>query len=186
MSWHTTHLADVPCSPWRNGGGVTRELACWPDPEHWVWRMSVAEVTQSGPFSRYEGVQRWFAVVAGTGVRLVVGSETHAVTADGGPLCFDGAAAVHCELLDGPTQDFNLMLRGDPAAAQMTRLGGEYQVTLSATKLIAIYAIDTRARVQFDHEYFELAAHSLAWRQFDAGTTVQVTAPNALWMEIDA
>jgi hypothetical protein len=30
MSWHTVHLADVPPSPWKNGGGTTRELLAWP------------------------------------------------------------------------------------------------------------------------------------------------------------
>ncbi|MDW3472061.1 HutD family protein [Escherichia coli] len=36
---------DKPLQPWRNGGGVTRQLLAWPDDENWllrtVWRMSV-------------------------------------------------------------------------------------------------------------------------------------------------
>lgn len=70
MSWQIVHLDDVAPRPWRNGGGVTRELVAWPHAQHWIWRMSVAEVAHSGPFSRFEGVQRWFAVLAGAGVRL--------------------------------------------------------------------------------------------------------------------
>jgi environmental stress-induced protein Ves len=42
MSWHVVQLADVAVMPWRNGGGVTRELAAWPARDAWHWRMSVA------------------------------------------------------------------------------------------------------------------------------------------------
>jgi hypothetical protein len=48
MSWHTVSLADVVPSAWKNGGGVTRELLAWPSPADWVFRLSVAEVTQGG------------------------------------------------------------------------------------------------------------------------------------------
>ena len=49
MGWHIIHLTDVAVTPWRNGGGVTRELAVWPTQGEWTWRMSVA---------RYEAVYR--------------------------------------------------------------------------------------------------------------------------------
>ncbi|MDO8769103.1 MAG: HutD family protein [Burkholderiaceae bacterium] len=62
MSWQIIHLAQTPPSPWRNGGGVTRELIAWPDANDWAWRMSVAEVASNGVLSKFEGVQRWFAV----------------------------------------------------------------------------------------------------------------------------
>ena len=73
MGWHIIHLTDVAATPWRNGGGVTRELAVWPAQGEWAWRMSVAEVDRSGPFSRFEGIERWLAVLQGNGVQLDVG-----------------------------------------------------------------------------------------------------------------
>ena len=112
MSWNVVHLADVAATPWRNGGGVTRELVAWPPEGEWLWRMSVAEVEASGPFSRFEGVQRWFAVLSGAGVTLDIDGERHTQTADSAPLAFDGAATTGCQLLNGPTQDLNLMVRG--------------------------------------------------------------------------
>ncbi|MDP3170391.1 MAG: HutD family protein, partial [Polaromonas sp.] len=45
-------LEDVAPTPWRNGGGVTRELIAWPTPQDWDWRISVAEIEKDGPFSR--------------------------------------------------------------------------------------------------------------------------------------
>ena len=117
MSWNVVSLADVVATPWRNGGGVTRELVAWPPEGEWQWRMSVAEVEASGPFSRFEGVQRWFAVLSGAGVALDVAGERHTLTAESEPLAFDGAAPTDCQLLKGATQDFNLMVRGPGARA---------------------------------------------------------------------
>ena len=111
MDWHLTAIADVAATPWRYGGGVTRELAVWPPEGEWQWRMSVAEVEASGPFSRFEGVQRWFAVLSGAGVRLDIDGQTHTLDVNTEPHQFDGAADTQCTLLAGPTRDFNLMLR---------------------------------------------------------------------------
>jgi hypothetical protein len=79
--------------------------------------MSVAEVESNGPFSRFEGVQRWFAVLSGAGVALDIADERHTLTANSAPLAFDGSAPTDCQLLNGATQDFNLMLRGPGARA---------------------------------------------------------------------
>ena len=99
--WKVINLADVVPTPWKNGGGTTRELIAWPDAEHWVWRMSVAEVAQSGPFSRFEGVQRWFAVLGGAGVALTHNGTRHGmvvIARDQGPGIGDVDA-----LLSGPS-----------------------------------------------------------------------------------
>ncbi|MEP6773902.1 MAG: HutD family protein, partial [Polaromonas sp.] len=109
--WNVVQLADIPATPWRNGGGVTRELAMWPDAGDWAWRMSVADVDKSGPFSKFDGIDRWFTVLEGAGVQLDVAGVLHRVTAGDAPLFFDGAADTGCELIDGKTRDFNLMVR---------------------------------------------------------------------------
>jgi hypothetical protein len=148
MSWRTVHLADIPATPWRNGGGLTRELASSPGDGAWRWRMSVAEVTASGPFSRFDGITRWFAVLKGAGVALTVrtpsdsddaGACEHRLTATEPPFCFDGGASTHCELLDGPTQDFNLMVTDGCLPARMVRVQGDLHVLAGATKTIAVY-----------------------------------------------
>ena len=46
--------ADLVASPWKTGGGVTREVAAYPlgaALDAFVWRVSVADVAQAGPFS---------------------------------------------------------------------------------------------------------------------------------------
>jgi environmental stress-induced protein Ves len=184
VSWQVVHRADVPPSPWRNGGGVTRELLAWPHVQNWNWRMSVAEVARSGPFSRFEGVQRWFAVLSGAGVRLTLGAHRRDLTRHSPPFQFDGATRVGCELLDGTTQDFNLMVRGD-RTAHMQRLAGASRFVLELAKTVAVYAIDAELKLELGSEAVVLPARSLAWRTLPAGTAVNVTAADALWMEIE-
>ena len=105
--------ADVPAVPWRNGGGVTRELLAWPRSPQWALRVSVADISASGPFSSYPGVDRWFAVLRGGAVRLhTAGTEPEELTASHRELhAFSGDAATDCTMLGAATQDFNLMAR---------------------------------------------------------------------------
>ena len=186
MTWQLIRLSDAVASPWRNGGGVTRELVVWPlGGADWAWRISVAQVASSGPFSRFEGVQRWFAVLNGNGVSLQLPGAGHLLTAASAPLEFDGEAAVDCRLLDGPTQDLNLMVRRDRAGARMQRLAGPQQFVARAAKAVAVYADAGAARLRDELGTLEVPAQSLAWRSVPAGTQLEVTAPGALWMEIE-
>ena len=104
--------ADVAAQPWRNGGGITRELLTWPPGPDWRLRLSVADIQTDGPFSRFEGVQRWCVVLDGAGVELQIAGQPQHLTPDSAPLRFSGDAPTECRLIDGPTRDLNLMLRG--------------------------------------------------------------------------
>ena len=103
----------VAAVPWRNGGGVTRELLAWPDPHDWQLRVSVAEIAASGPFSIFPGVDRWFAVLAGDGVRLETAGHAalELTTAVDALHAFPGDVATNCTLLGSATRDLNLMAR---------------------------------------------------------------------------
>lgn len=109
----------TPAQQWRNGGGQTRELLTWPAQGVWRLRISRADIAADGPFSAFPGVTRWFTVLQGAGVALTLDGVRHVMQADGEALRFDGALAPHCALLDGPTQDLNLMVIGGDAT--MTR-----------------------------------------------------------------
>lgn len=109
-------LGQVPATPWKNGGGATRELACWPpgaDMEHFDWRVSVATIARSGPFSRFAGVDRVITLLAGDGVHLrqPEGDIGHRLEHELQPFAFAGDHGMDCDLLGGTSQDFNLMTR---------------------------------------------------------------------------
>jgi environmental stress-induced protein Ves len=107
------------------------------------------------------------------------------LTSASAPLCFDGEQPVQCTLLDGPTQDFNLMLRRDRATARMERVNSDLSVLINTMKTVAVYAIQTGARVHFDDEVLDLPAHTLAWRTCPAGTRLRIEGEQVLWMEIN-
>ncbi|GJF24845.1 MULTISPECIES: HutD family protein [Streptomyces] len=101
-------------APWKNGGGVTSEVAVHPQgagTDDFGWRVSVADVARSGPFSTFDGVDRIITVVDGPGMALTVDGIPHVVDAPYEPFAFPGDAVTECRLLDGPIVDFNVMAR---------------------------------------------------------------------------
>ena len=100
----------VCAQPWRNGGGSTRELLVWPTAQDWLFRVSLAQVAQDGPFSSYPGIERWIALVEGAGMTLRFASGSERLSIGREPLRFDGALAPDCSLERGATVDLNLMV----------------------------------------------------------------------------
>lgn len=184
MSWNVINLNAIAPMPWKNGGGTTRELVAWPQADNWLWRMSVAEIAKSGPFSRFEGVQRWFAVLSGAGAILSTDGQSRKVTPSCQPLCFDGGLATECELIDGATQDFNLMVRQANVKARMTHHRGPFGLIIESSNTVAIFIMDTRASVQFESETTEFEPATLIWRRVDKGDQVRLEVASALLIEM--
>jgi len=186
--WQQIALADIPPTPWKNGGGTTRELLTWPTPQTWTLRLSVAQVEADGPFSRFDGITRWFAVLSGAGVRLHMADrgQTHSLDACSSPLAFDGALAVDCELLDGPTQDFNLMARSARhPQTRMQRVKGQARWHGKTPTLLAVWANTAPATLHLqDHAAVSLQPGTLAWTALDAAQALAVHSDDALLMEV--
>ena len=108
---HAVHLESVTPKPWRNGGGMQRDLLALPASQDWRVRVSIAEIERDGPFSSYPDTVRWFVVTEGEGVSLRFPRGEHRVTRASAPLRFDGAEAPACTLLAGKVRALNLMLR---------------------------------------------------------------------------
>ena len=115
--------ADYTAVPWKNGGGLTREILKVPaDAAEFDWRLSLATIERPGPFSSFEGYDRTLVLVRGAGVELDFGAHGRAVLRAPGQLAaFDGAWATGCTLIDGPSSDLNLIISKTRAEAQ-TRL----------------------------------------------------------------
>ena len=102
--------------PWKNGLGTTREIAIDPPgaamgDSGFRWRLSIADVAQSGPFSAFPGIDRTIMVIKGNGMVLsVAGRPAQRLDRRFVPYEFSGDAETECELIDGPIQDFNLMV----------------------------------------------------------------------------
>ncbi len=138
--WQITRLCNVLPQPWRNGGGVTRELLAWPTANDWSLRLSVADIEQDGPFSSFPGLQRWFVVLEGDGVELTIDGVRHPQRIGDPALTFDGAAAVSCRLLSGPTRDLNLMLKSCDGGLVRAQAGLRWQPPTARWGLFAMQA----------------------------------------------
>jgi len=106
---------------WKNGLGWTREIARGPSPgDDYEWRLSIAEISQACPFSAFPGYQRTLVLLDGNGMRLrfADGRET-LLEPPHGRIDFSGDQPLDCELLDGPTCDFNLIYRPDRLQAEL-------------------------------------------------------------------
>ncbi|RKT27624.1 hypothetical protein B0G69_3453 [Paraburkholderia sp. RAU2J] len=118
--------AGLVAAPWKNGGGVTREVAVFPERagmNDFVWRVSIADVAQAGPFSRFEGIDRTLVLLSGAGMVLdetgARAAKSHALTRALDIARFDGEAQIDARLVDGATRDFNLMVRRDAARGEL-------------------------------------------------------------------
>lgn len=94
--------------PWKNGGGVTRELAVHKEGGRMVWRISLAEIAQSGPFSAFPGLARIHCVVEGAG-HILSNESTRMEARPLEPQSFDGGADLDCCLRDGLCRAFNVI-----------------------------------------------------------------------------
>ncbi|MBX3622392.1 MAG: HutD family protein [Rhizobacter sp.] len=160
MTLTIARTQDMPPQPWRNGGGVTRELLAWPpEAEPWLLRVSVAEIDSDGPFSAFPDVQRWFTVLDGAGVVLSFADGERRVSASDAPLPFDGAAAPGCRLVKGPTRDLNLMLRGGQGFMRPVDRGVSWEAGFA---LRGLYTASP-GRWRADSQSHTLDAHTLLW-----------------------
>ena len=117
---------DRVATPWRNGGGVTREVMAFPpgaDLAGFDWRVSIADVADDGPFSLFPGIDRLMAVLSGVGVRLEIeGQGAIDVGPGDAPAAFAGDGRTTGVLIDGAIRDLNVMTRRGVVAASLERL----------------------------------------------------------------
>jgi len=122
MKWLKAN--DYKVMPWKNGGGKTREIALAADGEGgFDWRLSIATISQSGPFSSFPGIDRSIALMDGDAVVLEFENGEH-ITLDKNtePYVFDGGVSVYARCMGSETTDLNMMTRGGRFRHRMRRL----------------------------------------------------------------
>jgi environmental stress-induced protein Ves len=123
MSSRIIRAADMKPQPWKNGMGITREIARFPSDagsDDFIWRISVAEVDSASPFSTFPGVDRQIVLLDGAGFIMTLdGKQQHVLTMPLVPFAFPGEAWVDVEMAGGTTRDFNLMVRRTAASGQV-------------------------------------------------------------------
>ncbi|WP_251022698.1 HutD family protein [Streptomyces sp. ISL-10] len=130
--------------PWKNGGGVTREIAASPEGapmDAFDWRISLAEVADDGPFSAFPAVDRTLTVVEGRGMELTVGGERLVVDERFVPRDFPGDRATEGRLLGGPVVNFNVMHNRDRAVVMTSVVRGRLPVVVPDRSVVVAVAL---------------------------------------------
>ena len=155
--------SDIEATPWKNGGGVTREIATGSPPDStagWGWRVSLAEVAQDGPFSIFPETDRVIAVIDGAGMDLV--------SPDGATVALEPFQAVRLSgddplfgrLRHGPVRDLNVMVLRKHFAGDMDLRQGPCSATsdIGREDCLLIHTVAGRCTVRVD----DGAPHDLA------------------------
>ncbi|HEV2229001.1 MAG TPA: HutD family protein [Steroidobacteraceae bacterium] len=131
--------------PWKNGGGLTREVAVCPagsDLAGFDWRVSIAEIRSAGPFSSFPGIDRRMVVLSGRLSLAIEGRAAVTLTPESEAVAFPGEVPVFGEPLAAPVIDLNVMTRRTRCAARLTRRSARESAVLEpradATLLVAL------------------------------------------------
>lgn len=105
-------LRNISSTRWKNGGGETREIYKLLNKNmELFFRISVANIESDGPFSVYPNINRTLCLLQGNGIDLTFNHAQsfilkHALEF----ISFPGTDTIDCKLINGPVQDFNIMI----------------------------------------------------------------------------
>jgi environmental stress-induced protein Ves len=149
MSSSIIRASDCASVPWKNGLGMTREIAVQTSESNdgtFVWRVSVAEVSSAAPFSSFPGIDRHIVLLDGAGFAMTLDdARTHALDVPFVPFAFAGEAKISVRLVDGPTRDFNLMVQRATARGEVRVLRGPGVYPLDVLDVLVYAALGTIA-----------------------------------------
>lgn len=167
--------ADARRIAWKNGRGVTEELALWPEDSvfergDFQWRISKASIEAPGPLSSFPGFDRILVITRGASLVLTHGDRAaRARLRAFEPYLFSGDWPTRAELPSGPVADFNLLFRRGSCRADVEALKlGRRRVRESITNghaFVHVLSGEVLVRVTAEEEPFTLGPGSSLWVQ---------------------
>jgi environmental stress-induced protein Ves len=136
--------SDFKVMPWKNGQGITTEIFRIEDvnrPDEFLFRLSRAEVNCSGGFSIFPFVNRQLMLLKGNGFILTSKDFKKTIDKPWDFFSFKGEDAIECELLDGPCEDFNIMVKRDWKDLTTTLLKPEKDIEFIAENMTFLYDV---------------------------------------------
>jgi environmental stress-induced protein Ves len=178
--------ADVSQVPWKNGLGITSELAVWPsgtsmDRLDFDWRISAAKVDAGGPFSEFRGYDRSLTITSGAGLRVDHGG--HAPRAELSrlePYVFSGDWPTVAQLVDSAVTDFNVIFRRGrvTVAVEPICIGSQSVRRSGPGPHSFLYVVRGTVRIEGDRDgrVLSLEAGDSFWRQGAETTELEMAA----------
>lgn len=141
---------------WRNGGGVTHDVAVFPSGagvDDFLWRASLATIAAAGPFSAFPGVDRALMLLTGELV-IEIGGAVERLRPGAPALSFAGEDCVSAAPIGGPCTVLNIMTRRGAMSARLARWTAAQPTVAEALLLLA----PEGATVMVGRETFDLTA----------------------------
>jgi len=140
--------------PWKNGGGSTIEIVRDPELDQTAtsgvplssefnFRLSIATITASGPFSSFPGVDRTIIALGGAAVSLThrkdsVGPEERIDLQPLVPHGFSGEMETHGTISGEAARDFNVMIARDFGRAAVATMRCTSTTTINARSTASV------------------------------------------------
>lgn len=127
-------------SPWKNGGGVTREVAAQPSSAlpGFDWRISIADIERPGPFSGYPGVDRTLAVLEGQLELTIEDKPPLSLSSRSPAVNFPGEARVSAVPVSVRSRDLNIMVRRDEWQSTLEIVQDTREVAITANDRVTV------------------------------------------------
>ena len=166
--------------PWKNGGGVTIDIAVTMlpgfEPGSWegiIWRFSRTAIVTPGAFSDLSGFDRELALISGHGLVLRTPVGEIDVRQPFKPVRFAGETSIVSRLEAGPVEVVNLIGDRSRVSIDLFCLSDGATKTCPAGVHI-IYAAATSCELTIDGKPYEIAAgHAM---RIDAGTNFAIAS----------
>jgi environmental stress-induced protein Ves len=130
--------------PWKNSGGLTREIAAAFSGERALWRLSLATIEHDGPFSEFRGYDRTIVAIDGGVVELEVEGQ-RVVLGRAQPYDFPGEARVTCRVTGSAARDLNVLTLRDDFVHDCEIIAAATRFVLDDDELVFVYAIEGTA-----------------------------------------
>jgi environmental stress-induced protein Ves len=168
---------DYPRMPWKNGGGSTEEITrdAGAGLDGFGWRLSIADIGESGGFSTFAGYERVITVLQGDGMTLSVDGQVTRPLLPIDPFAFSGESQVSCTLLGGPIRDFNLIYAPQRYSARLQWLDGEQRLFSSAGTVL-VFSVTEALTVKVGNSDAQLGRHDCL--QFDGNAGLLEVSSN--------
>lgn len=156
---HVLTAQDYRSMPWKNGQGVTLEVARSHGEglEDFDWRVSIADVKTAGPFSHFLNRRRIIGVLEGEGMTLRVDEQLPVTLQQKAFFAFNGESDVHAELVDGAIRDFNLIYNPNKYSARLQWVNTQsINSWISDAAQILIFNTAKNLRINVESETFRL------------------------------
>ncbi len=164
--------ANFVTTPWKNGKGITTELAISPNGtlENFDWRLSIASVSENGLFSNFSGYLRNLVLIEGQGITLIHNENTRdELKALLDFATFDGGSSTYGEITQGVIKDFNVMTASARCQADVKTYPQCIEQNISCNGLVFFYSISSDISVSDRQD---------GQRKVKQGDLLQLSSPN--------